>query len=101
MGAETQVFGTLAVLLLFFIVLTGFLYLIPIPLWIAAWASNAYVGLLTLVGMRFRRVPPTTVVTARISAVKAGLNVPINDLEAHFSGRRRRRQSRQRHDLGG
>jgi len=84
MGAETQVFGTLAVLLLFFIVLTGFLYLIPIPLWIAAWASNAYVGLLTLVGMRFRRVPPTTVVTARISAVKAGLNVPINDLEAHF-----------------
>ena len=84
MGAETQVFGTLAVLLLFFIVLTGFLYLIPIPLWIAAWASNAYVGLLTLVGMRFRRVPPTTVVTARISAVKAGLSVPINDLEAHF-----------------
>lgn len=84
MGAETQVFGTLAVLLLFFIVLTGFLYLIPIPLWIAAWASNAYVGLLTLVGMRFRRVPPTTVVTARISAVKAGLHVPINDLEAHF-----------------
>ncbi len=84
MGAETQVFGTLAVLLLFFIVLTGFLYLIPIPLWIAAWASNAYVGLLTLVGMRFRRVPPTTVVTARISAVKAGLSVPIDDLEAHF-----------------
>jgi uncharacterized protein YqfA (UPF0365 family) len=34
--------------------------------------------------MRFRRVPPGTVVTARISAVKAGLDVPINDLEAHY-----------------
>ncbi len=61
-----------------------FLYLVPVPLWIAAWASGAYVGLLTLVGMRLRRVPPTTVVTARISAVKAGLDISINDLEAHF-----------------
>ena len=53
-------------------------------LWIAAWASGAYVGLFSLIGMRFRRVPPGTVVTARISAVKAGLDVPINDLEAHY-----------------
>ncbi len=60
------------------------LYLVPIPLWIAAWASGAYVGLLTLIGMRLRRVPPTTVVTARISAVKAGLDIELNDLEAHF-----------------
>ena len=60
------------------------LYLVPIPLWIAAWASGAYVGLLTLIGMRLRRVPPTTVVTARISAVKAGLDIALNDLEAHF-----------------
>ena len=60
------------------------LYLVPMPLWIAAWASGAYVGLFTLIGMRLRRVPPTTVVTARISAVKAGLDISINDLEAHF-----------------
>ena len=56
----------------------------PLPLWIAAWASGAYVGLLTLIGMRLRRVPPGTVVTARISAVKAGLDISINDLEAHY-----------------
>ena len=34
--------------------------------------------------MRLRRVPPATIVTARISAVKAGIDVSINDLEAHF-----------------
>ncbi len=34
--------------------------------------------------MRLRRVPPGTIVTARISAVKAGLDIPLNDLEAHF-----------------
>ena len=60
------------------------LYLVPIPLWIAAWASGAYVGLFTLIAMRLRRVPPATIVTARISAVKAGLDISLNDLEAHF-----------------
>ena len=60
------------------------LYLVPIPLWIAAWASGAYVGLFTLIAMRLRRVPPSTVVTARISSAKAGIDISINDLEAHF-----------------
>jgi uncharacterized protein YqfA (UPF0365 family) len=60
------------------------LYLVPVPLWVAAWASGAYVGLMTLIAMRLRRVPPGTVVTARISAVKAGLEITLNDLEAHF-----------------
>ena len=76
------------------------LYLVPIPLWIAAWASGAYVGLFTLIGMRLRRVPPTTIVTARISAVKAGLDISINDLEAHFLAGGNVVQGRQRHDLG-
>ena len=84
MGPETQVFRTLGVLLVIFAAIGFLFFLVPIPLWIAAWASNAYVGLMTLIGMRFRRVPPSTVVTARISAVKAGLDIPINDLEAHF-----------------
>jgi len=83
-GIETGVFGGFALLLLVVAVLGFVLYLVPVRLWIAAWASGAYVGLFSLIGMRFRRVPPGTVVTARISAVKAGLDVPINDLEAHY-----------------
>ncbi|WP_437595154.1 flotillin-like protein FloA [Sorangium sp. So ce1000] len=81
MGIDLGLFGL--VLLLLAALFIG-LYMIPIPLWIAAWASGAYVGLFTLVGMRFRRVPPGTVVTARISAVKAGLAISVNDLEAHY-----------------
>ena len=34
--------------------------------------------------MRPRRVSTGTVVTARISAVKAGIDISINDLKAHF-----------------
>ena len=84
MGAETQVFGSLALLLVVLAALAFILFLVPIPLWIAAWASNAYVGLMTLIGMRFRRVPPGMVVNARIMAVKAGIEISIDDLEAHF-----------------
>lgn len=84
MEIESQAFGSLGLLLLVLALLFGFLYIIPLPLWIAAWASNAYVGLFTLIGMRLRRVPPNTVIDARISGVKAGLDIPVNDLEAHF-----------------
>ncbi|MEX2198000.1 MAG: flotillin-like FloA family protein, partial [Burkholderiales bacterium] len=83
-GLETGLTGGFGLLILVIAALAVILYLVPIPLWIAAWASGAYVGLFTLVGMRLRRIPPNTVVTARISAVKAGLELSVNDLEAHF-----------------
>src|ERR687891_1238210 len=83
-GSEIGVLGVFVLLLVVVGALILLLYLVPIPLWIAAWASGAYVGLFTLIGMRLRRVPPATVVTARISSVKAGLNIPLNDLEAHY-----------------
>lgn len=61
------------------------LYLVPLRLWIAAQAAGAGVPMLTLIGMRLRRVPPDQIVNARISAVKAGLeSVTINMLEAHY-----------------
>jgi uncharacterized protein YqfA (UPF0365 family) len=76
--------GALGVLLLLVIVTAAVLYLVPLNLFIAAWASGARVSLLTLVAMRLRRVPPATVINARISAVKAGLDISLNDLEAHY-----------------
>ena len=84
MGIDTGAFGAVALLVLVVAVMVIILYLIPVRLWVAAFASGAYVGLFTLVGMRLRRVPPSTIVTARISAVKAGLDISVNDLEAHF-----------------
>jgi uncharacterized protein YqfA (UPF0365 family) len=83
-GMEIGVFGALLLFVVTMAVLATIAYLVPLRLWIAAWASGAYAGLLTLIAMRLRRVPPGIVITARISAVKAGLDVPLNDLEAHF-----------------
>nr|WP_272417070.1 flotillin-like protein FloA [Polyangium jinanense] len=80
-GVELGIIGIVGLVLVGLFVV---LYLIPVPLWIAAWASGAYVGLSSLIGMRFRRVPPGVIVNGRISAVKAGLDVSTNDLEAHY-----------------
>ena len=76
--------GGIGLLLLVIAGLGVLLFLVPVNLWVAAWASGAYVGLSTLVGMRLRRVPPGTVITARIGAVKAGLSISLNELEAHY-----------------
>ena len=83
-GNDLLGLGGVSILILLLLALWLFLYVIPIPLWIAAWASDAYVGLFTLLGMRFRRVPPSSIVTPRISAAKAGIEISVNDLEAHY-----------------
>jgi uncharacterized protein YqfA (UPF0365 family) len=74
----------LALLFIGFIVLVIFFRFIPIGLWITAWASGVRVSFLTLFGMRFRKVNPSNIVNPLINAHKAGLSVPINDLEGHY-----------------
>lgn len=66
------------------IVLFIFLYFVPVNLWITAIFSNVKVGLLELVGMRIRKVPPGVIVNALITSTKAGLNLTTNDLETHY-----------------
>lgn len=79
--------GTIGVGLILFMVVIGLailLWLIPVGLWIAAWSSGAYIGLITLVAMRFRRVPPARIVIPRITAVKAGIDLSADILESHY-----------------
>lgn len=70
-----------------FIVLIALISLIfrfiPIALWITAYFSGVKIGLFTLVGMRLRRVVPHEIIRPQIKATKAGISIPIDDLEAH------------------
>ncbi|MBX3740794.1 MAG: flotillin-like protein FloA [Akkermansiaceae bacterium] len=52
--------------------------------WLRAWLAGAYVGFTELIAMRLRQVPYGMIVDARITAKKAGIEIPINDIEAHF-----------------
>ncbi len=55
-----------------------------LSLWIQALVSGAHVGLVNIIFMRFRKVPPKLVVQSKIMGVKAGLDLPTDDLESHF-----------------
>ncbi len=73
------VVGVIVVVLLSF-----FLFFVPIGLWITAVFSGARVGLGTLVGMRLRKVNPNDIVRPYISAIKAGMNLNVGQMEAHY-----------------
>ena len=52
--------------------------------WLKAWLSGAYVGMLNLVAMRLRGVPYGVIVDAKIRASKAGIDVDVNEIEAQY-----------------
>ena len=55
-----------------------------VGLWIQALVSGAPVRLIDLIMMKFRKVNAREIVYNRISAKKAGINIPSDDLESHF-----------------
>jgi uncharacterized protein YqfA (UPF0365 family) len=77
--------------LLFFVIIaalvvlvSAFFYFVPVGLWITALFSGVRVSLGTLIGMRLRKVVPAEIVRPLISATKAGLELDISQMEAHF-----------------
>jgi uncharacterized protein YqfA (UPF0365 family) len=53
-------------------------------IFIRAWASGAFVSLLTMVAMGLRKVPVGLLVDNYINARKSGLELSIEDLNVHF-----------------
>ncbi|WP_094602897.1 flotillin-like protein FloA [Sporomusa silvacetica] len=76
--------GSAFIVVLVIVAISLFLHFVPLGLWISALAAGVNVGIFTLVGMRLRRVPPSSIVLPLIKANKAGLDVNVNQLEAHY-----------------
>ncbi len=66
------------------VVVVAFVYFVPVGLWITALFSGVRVGLGTLIGMRLRKVNPHEIIRPLISATKAGLQLDIGQMEAHY-----------------
>ena len=61
-----------------------FLWFFPVTLWFQALISGVRISLVQLVLMRWRKVPPGTIVMAMVTGTKAGLKLDANELEAHY-----------------
>lgn len=79
----TELFGVF-ILIIVIIFLFLFFYFIPIQLWITAVASRVRVSLISLVGMRLRKISPALIVNVLINARKAGLDINTDMLETHY-----------------
>ena len=64
-----------------------FVMLGVLKLYVQALFSDAKVSMLDLIMMRLRKVPHDVVVLNRISAKKAGLDIPTDMMEAHYLAR--------------
>jgi len=82
MGPDVAVF--FAMLVGGLITLWILLYFVPVGLWFQALLSGVRISLLQLILMRWRKVPPSSIVNPLINATKAGLSLNRNELEAHF-----------------
>ena len=73
--------------ILFFVAVILFftlLYYFPVGLWFTSVASGVPISVGALIGMRFRRVPPSLIVNTLITARKAGLSLTDDQLQSHF-----------------
>ena len=81
---EIASLGLIFTIVVVFILLAIFFTFVPVALWISAIAAGVKVSIMTLIGMRLRRVTPSRIVNPLIKAHKAGLDVKINHLESHY-----------------
>ena len=81
---EFQIGFAAIVGLLSFIAICIIFYFIPVGLWFSALVSGVKINLLQLFLMRWRRVPPSVIVSSMIEGTKAGLQLDPNELEAHY-----------------
>ena len=79
--------GMIPVVLIVFaiiVLLALFFSFVPLKLWISALASNVRVSIFRLVGMKLRRIRPERIINPLIQSTKAGMKIPIDDLESHY-----------------
>jgi uncharacterized protein YqfA (UPF0365 family) len=84
MGLPTNLIFTSGIAIFIIIILMLFFSFVPIGLWITAYFSGVKIKMGTLVGMKLRRVAPSRIVNPMIKATKAGLNINVDELEAHY-----------------
>ena len=80
----TEIVSILIIVALVVVAFSFIFSIIPLGLWISALAAGVKISIITLVGMRLRRVIPNKIVSPLIKATKAGLDLSVDKLEGHY-----------------
>ncbi|MEZ5007402.1 MAG: flotillin-like protein FloA [Chitinophagales bacterium] len=74
----------IGVILLLIIIVFAFMFVRYIGIWISAKLSGVNINFFQLFFMQLRKVPPSIIVNAMVTATKAGLSITRDELEAHY-----------------
>ncbi|MFI3290996.1 MAG: flotillin-like protein FloA [Opitutales bacterium] len=80
----TSVSGIVLIAVIIAVIVVLAIVITFVGTWLKALLAGAPVPMLTLLAMRLRGVPYSMIVDARITAVKSGLALSINQLEEHY-----------------
>ena len=76
---------TIFIILVPLVALTVFIIVVvPVDVWFRCLISGIYVGIIRLIGMRFRGVDVKLVIDSFIYARKAGIDIEVETLERHY-----------------
>jgi len=81
---EGVIFLFLVPILLIILFFSALISYVPVGLWISAVMSGVRVSIFTLVAMRLRRIRVDRIIKPLIKSTKAGLDVPLGQLESHL-----------------
>ena len=80
-----KIWPLLAIPLVLAAIVFLFTFFYFLNVWVRALASQAHVGILTLIGMKLRHVPPALIVDALIRLRKCGISgISTDNIEAHY-----------------
>ena len=76
--------GLIIALVLVVAIIVAIVVLVPLNVWFRALVSGAHVSMIRLIGMKMRKVDYKNLINIYIISQKAGLNIPIVELETHL-----------------
>ena len=76
--------GLIIALVIVVALIVAIVVLVPLNVWFRALVSGAHVSMLRLIGMKMRKVDYKNLINIYIVSQKAGLNIPIVELETHL-----------------
>ena len=79
-----QLIGLIVGLVVVLALFIAMLIIVPTNVWFRALASGAHVSMFRLIGMKVRKVNYKELVNIYIVSQKAGLKIPISELETHL-----------------
>lgn len=79
-----SIIGVVILIGIVLLLIVLFFVFVPVGLWISCLAADVKVSIFNMVGMRLRRVIPSAIILPLIKSRKAGLEISVNQLEAHY-----------------